>query len=306
MRIHTSELPFKCNICAKGFTEKSKLKRHMRTHAKQFPFQCSICRQGFTVKRTKETHEKNCNPRRFECYLCKYDTFNKTHIVDHMCIHTGDRPFRCSHCAKRFAKKSDLESHLKRLNGKAKAQVQELFTVEERLENETNSNGTEQQNGATSGVESKTKCEFCNYVAKHPSDLIRHRRKHTGGKPFECNICAKGFTTKQSLNKHMRTHAKQFPFHCSICRQGFTVQRTKIAHEKSCSRQLFECYLCKYDTIRKENLVRHMLTHTASFRCFHCFKLFTTKSTLKSHLTKNEMKLQNEKVLTVEECLEKM
>ncbi|XP_031639178.1 zinc finger protein 37A-like [Contarinia nasturtii] len=280
----------------------------MRTHAKQFPFHCSICRQGFTAKRTKETHEKNCNPRRFECYLCKYATLNKTDLVRHMFIHTGARSFRCSHCAKRFAKKSDLESHLKRLNGKAKAQVQELFTVEERLENETNSNGTEQPKGSKSGVKSKTKCEFCNYVTKYPTDLIKHRRIHTGKKPFECNICTRRLTTKINLNQHMKTHAKQFPFHCSICRQGFTVQLTKIAHEKNCSPHLFECYLCKYDTILKGSLVRHMRKHTVSFRCSHCSKLFTTKSTLKSHLRRlnNEMKLQNKKLFTIEECLEKI
>ncbi|XP_031639179.1 gastrula zinc finger protein XlCGF8.2DB-like, partial [Contarinia nasturtii] len=240
IRIHTGELPFKCNICAKRFSVKNTLKGHMRTHAKQFPFQCSICRQGFTVKRIKEMHEKNCNPRRFECYLCKYATFNKTHIVDHMCIHTGARSFRCSHCAKRFAKKSDFESHLKRLNGKAKVQVQELFTVEEWLEIETNSNGTEQPKGSTSGVKSKTKCEFCNYVAKCPAQLITHGRKHTGEKPFECNICAKGFTRKENLNKHMRTHEKHFPFHCSICLQGFKVKRTKETHEKNCNPRRFE------------------------------------------------------------------
>ncbi|XP_031631923.1 zinc finger protein 568-like [Contarinia nasturtii] len=284
MRIHTGELPFKCNICAKRFAEKNTLKKHMRTHAKQFPFQCSICRQGFTAKRTKETHEKNCNPRRYECYLCKYSTLHKSSLVSHMCIHTVGRPFRCSHCSKRFARKSDLESHLRRLNDKAKEQVEKLFTAEERLESETNSNCVEQPKESTSGVKSKTKCEFCNYVAKYPANLIVHRRIHTGEKPFECNICAKGFIQKQHLERHMKTHGNQFPFHCSICRQGFTVQRTKIAHEKNCSRQLFECYLCKYDTVRKGSLVYHMRKHTVSFRCSHCARLFSTKASLKSHL----------------------
>ncbi|XP_031639565.1 homeotic protein spalt-major-like [Contarinia nasturtii] len=117
-------------------------------------------------------------------------------------------------------------------------------------QSETNSNGADQQNESTSRGKSKTKCEFCNYVS-WPSHLIIHRRIHTGEKPFECNICAKRFTTKQSLNKHMRTHAKQFPFHCSICRQGFTAKRTKESHEKSCNPRRYECYICKYHNLYK-------------------------------------------------------
>ncbi|XP_031637042.1 zinc finger protein 235-like [Contarinia nasturtii] len=171
--------------------------------------------------------------------------------------------------------------------GKAKSVKQSKGVVAQTSQQiESNSNGTEEQNGSTSNGKSKTKCEFCNYVATRPAGLIIHTRIHTGEKPFECKICAKGFTQKVHLNSHMRTHANQFPFQCSICRQVFTVKRAKETHEKSCNQRRYECYLCKYDTLKKSDLVTHMRIHTGElpFQCKICRRRFTQPSNLKRHM----------------------
>ncbi|XP_031637934.1 uncharacterized protein LOC116350319 [Contarinia nasturtii] len=155
-----------------------------------------------------------------------------------------------------------------------------------------NSNGAEQEKRSISNGKSKTKCEFCNYVARSQSQLIIHTRIHTGEKPFQCKICAKRFTQKITLKTHMRTHANQFPFHCSICRQGFAVKWAKEKHEKNCNQRLYKCYLCKYHTLYKESLVKHMRLHTGDkpFRCSLCSKRFVTKYHMKRHQKRHQNK----------------
>ncbi|XP_055321203.1 gastrula zinc finger protein XlCGF8.2DB-like [Sitodiplosis mosellana] len=111
---HTGEKPHGCTLCPKRFKEKRSVLRHMKIHVEEFLFHCSGCLQGFDGKKEKTEHESNCKICRYECHLCKKSFGSqKAHLVMHMRVHSGDKPFECEKCFKKFARNSALKNHMK-------------------------------------------------------------------------------------------------------------------------------------------------------------------------------------------------
>ena len=60
-------------------------------------------------------------------------------------------------------------------------------------------------------------CDICKKSFKTKSNMIVHKRIHSGEKPYKCDVCDKSFIQKSHLTTHMLVHSGKKEFQCRVC-----------------------------------------------------------------------------------------
>ncbi|XP_034742674.1 zinc finger E-box-binding homeobox 1-like isoform X2 [Etheostoma cragini] len=104
-RHETSEDNYSCSHCSYTFTYRSQLERHMSHHR-------GTREQRHVTHRPTGGSEGTGGTRKFMCTECSKAFKYKHHLKEHLRIHSGEKPYECSNCKKRFSHSGSYSSHI--------------------------------------------------------------------------------------------------------------------------------------------------------------------------------------------------
>ena len=76
-------------------------------------------------------------------------------------------------------------------------------------------------------------CKICERAFSRRDSLADDKRVHTGEKPYECTVCKKAFSTNSYLTVHKIEHTGEKPYSCDVCQKSYAKNSSLYRHNKT-------------------------------------------------------------------------
>ena len=253
-----------------SFKTISGCKNHqLRSHATEtdLNFKCASCDERFASNQLRNKHQNLVHNKRYSCDDCGKTFSERSRLLIHNRVHSGDRPYECELCGFSCAQKDNLRIHKEYKHPKSGSFVKR-FTCKI-CSASFLTQGNLKRHVLTHSDIKPYVCETCGKSFKDPGTLKQHTYKH-GGQNFICRFCGQKFISPLYLSRHVsRVHpadgvqAKT----CSICGKGFSSNHLLNEHVDSV-----------------HDLVKHS--------CPHCHLVIGRLSSVTRHISKGRCQVK--------------
>ena len=171
VKIETDPLKLSNESHGNAFTILNSFSVPAKAFGKERVHQCDICSKIFLNVHQLSLHETVIHyggHKARECNVCGETFPSPSWLVEHMKLHSKEKPYKCNVCGKAYAQERVFKAHEK------------LHATEVK----------------------EIKCQFCELQLKN----LMHKKLHSEKRPYKCNVCLEGFDCSGLLGKHSKTH----------------------------------------------------------------------------------------------------
>ncbi|CAJ1061598.1 uncharacterized protein zgc:66448 isoform X1 [Xyrichtys novacula] len=314
MMAHSQESNCTCQECSQTFPNSMALRYHQRCHTALKPYECPECGMVFKHYSVMEDHRRKHtdNTRSHLCNICG-KTFKYSSLLhQHQYLHTGQKPFRCPECGKKFAFAQNMKAHCRQHRRRETNFASEQASKQVPVSSQDAFRGMGKEN--TNKIEEPKRtfnCPLCPQTYSAPANLRAHMLIHEAeyeklertprppteinkvwDKGLTCPHCPGVFPDESTLNVHLLS------FHKSVAqyveevpappKKQFIPVSSSSAQGKWRNEGLksYKCSECAKTFRHRSVLELHMRIHAKDkpYQCKVCGKGFRFSSYLQQHL----------------------